>query len=81
MSKFESGIVEKNSSTINKIRSSGRNRTYACAMSVQVKFRFLPEDLIVDDFFSTLPGSNFDMCIISTRTKTHLTLQKILHIE
>ncbi len=31
----------------------------------------------VDEFFSTVPGSNFDMCIISTRTKTHLTLQKI----
>ena len=29
MSKFLRGTVEKNSSTI---RSSGRNRTYACAM-------------------------------------------------
>ncbi len=26
---------------------------------------------IVDDFFSTFPGKNFDMCINSTRTKTH----------
>ncbi len=33
--------------------------------------KFLPEDLIVDEFFSTVPGQNFDMCIISTRTKTH----------
>ncbi len=32
--------------------------------------RFLPEDLIVDEFFSTVPGKNFDLCIISTRTKT-----------
>ncbi len=39
------------------IRSSGRN--------------LLPEDLIVDEFFSTVPGKNFDLCIISTRTKTH----------
>ena len=31
--------------------------------------KFLPEDL--DEFFSTVPGQNFDMCIISTRTKTH----------
>ncbi len=31
MSKFLPGTVEKNSSTI---RSSGRNRTYACAMPV-----------------------------------------------
>ncbi len=27
---------------------------------------------IVDEFFSTVPGKNFDMCIISTRyTKTY----------
>ncbi len=26
----------------------------------------LPEDLIVDEFFSTLPGKNFDLCIIYT---------------
>ena len=26
---------------------------------------------IVDNFFSTVPGKNFDLCIISTRTKTH----------
>ncbi len=26
---------------------------------------------IVDEFFSTVPGKNFDLCIISTRTKTH----------
>ena len=26
-------------------------------------------DLIVDEFFSTVPGKSFDMCIISTRTK------------
>ncbi len=25
-------------------------------------------DLIVDEFFSTVPGENFDMCIISTHT-------------
>ena len=29
------------------------------------------EYLIVDEFFSTVPGKNFDLCIISTRTKTH----------
>ncbi len=34
--------------------------------------RAVPEDLIVDEFFSTVPSKNFDMCIISTRTKTHL---------
>ncbi len=37
-SKFLPGTVEKNSSTVEKnsstIRSSGRNRTYACAMPV-----------------------------------------------
>ena len=33
--------------------------------------RFLPEDLVVDEFFSTVSGKNFDLCIISTRTKTH----------
>ena len=32
---------------------------------------YRPEDLIVDEFVSTVPGENFDMCIISTRTKTH----------
>ena len=26
-------------------------------------------DLTVDEFFSTVPGKNFDLCIISTRTK------------
>ncbi len=25
----------------------------------------------VNELFSTVPGQNFDMCIISTRTKTH----------
>ena len=25
--------------------------------------------LIVDEFFSTVPGKNFDLCIISTRSK------------
>ncbi len=30
-----------------------------------------PEHLIVDEFFSTVPVKNFDLCIISTRTKTH----------
>ena len=36
----------------------------------QAQVLFLPEDLIVDEFFSTVPGKNFDLCIISTRTKT-----------
>ncbi len=27
-------------------------------------------DHIVDEFFSTVPGKNFDLCIISTRAKT-----------
>ena len=62
------GTVEKNSSTI---RSTGRNRTYAVQSSAQAWVPFLPEDLIVDEFFSTVPGKNFDKCIISTRTKTH----------
>ncbi len=53
-SKFLPGTVEKNSPTI---RSSGRNRTYACT--------------VVYEFFSTVPGKNFDLCIISTPTKTH----------
>ncbi len=30
---------------------------------------------IVDKFFSTVPGKNFDSCIISTRSKTHLPLR------
>ncbi len=25
------------------------------------------EDITVDEFFSTVPGKNFDLCIISTR--------------
>ena len=29
-----------------------------------IEIRFLPEDLIVDEFFSTVPGKNFDLCII-----------------
>ncbi len=30
---------------------------------------------MVDEFFSTVPGKNFDLCIISTRTiKDTLTL-------
>ena len=59
-SKFLPGTVEKNSSTI---RSSGRNRTYACGCRCTA--------LLVDEFFSTVPGKDFDLCIISTRTKTH----------
>ncbi len=31
----------------------------------------LPEDLIVDEFFSTVPGKNFDLYKIFTRTKIH----------
>ncbi len=31
----------------------------------QAWVRFLPEDLIVDEFFSTVPGKNFDLCIIT----------------
>ena len=38
--------------------------------SLVVRGPFLLEDLIVDEFFSTVPGENFDLCIISTRTKT-----------
>ena len=30
------------------------------------------EGPIVDEFFPTVPGLNFDMCMISTRIKTHL---------
>ncbi len=41
------------------------------------QIRFLLEDLVVDEFFSTVPGKNFDLCIISTRTKTHYPLEKI----
>ena len=40
--------------------------------------RFLPEDLIVDEFFSTVPGKNFDLCIISTRTYNTITL--LIHL-
>ncbi len=40
-----------------------------------------PEDLIVDEFFSTVPGKNFDLCIIFTRTKTHKPFRKIILIE
>ncbi len=40
MSKFEPGTVEKNSSTI---RSSGRNRTYACAMPVHCSDHYATE--------------------------------------
>ena len=35
----------------------------------------VPEDLIVDEFFSTVPGNNV-RCIISTRTKSHNPLEK-----
>ncbi len=47
------------------------------------KVRFLPdlpEDFIVDEFFSTVPGRNFDMCIISTRTKTQILFSTLLQI-
>ncbi len=37
--------------------------------------------LIVVEFFSTVPGKDFDLCIISTRTKTHKPFRKIIHIE
>ena len=30
--------------------------------------------LLVDEFFSTVPGLNFDMCMISTRDQNRLTL-------
>ena len=30
---------------------------------------------------STVPGKNFDLCIISTRSKTHIPFTKIIHIE
>ena len=26
---------------------------------------------LIVQFFSTVPGKNFDLCIMSTRTKTH----------
>ncbi len=51
------------------------------------KSKFIPgtvektEDLIVDEFFSTVPGKDFDLCIIPTRTKTHKPFRKIIHIE
>ena len=32
--------------------------------------------LIVNEFFSTVSGKNFDLCIISTRNKTHYPLEK-----
>ncbi len=32
--------------------------------------------LLDSEFFSTVPGKNFDLCIISTRTKTHNPLEK-----
>ncbi len=32
----------------------------------QVKILTNWQDLIVDKFFSTVPGKNFDLCIIST---------------
>ncbi len=48
-------------------------KLYTCRNSHREQLRKIqrPEDLIVDEFFSTVPGENFDMCIISTRTKTH----------
>ena len=30
------------------------------------------EPIVHDEFFSTVTGLNFDKCVISTRTKTHL---------
>ena len=38
-------------------------------------------NLIVDEFFSTVPGKNFDLCIISTRTKTHKPFRTIIYIR
>ncbi len=70
MSKFLPGTVEENSSTI---RSSGRNRTYAYANLRLIAYAgSIPAGgPFVDEFFSIIPGKNFRMCIISTRTKTH----------
>ncbi len=42
-----------------------------CTGIAQAWVGFLLEDLMVGGFFSTVPGKNFDLCIISTRTKTH----------
>ncbi len=44
----------------------------------QAWVRFLPEDLVVDEFFSTVPGKNFDLCIISTRTKTQYLYKNMM---
>ena len=61
MSKFFPGTVEENSSTIgppaSTIGLSHRRRFDSCRRTY----------IIVDEFFSTVPGSNFDTCIISTR--------------
>ena len=47
------------------------NESDQCTGIAQAWVRFLPEDLIVDEFLSTVPSRNFDLCIISTHTKTH----------
>ena len=41
---------------------------------------FLPEDLMLMMFFSTVPGLNFDMCMIPTRIKI-IYPSDIIHIE
>ena len=39
---------------------------------------YKPEDLVVDEFFSTVPDKNFDLCVISTRTKIHKPFRKTI---
>ena len=36
----------------------------------------IPIPVADDKFFSAVPGQTFDMCMISTRTKTHYLLEK-----
>ena len=57
MSKNQPGTVEKNSSTIGP--PAGIEPTPAGGP-------------IVDEFFSTVPGWFFDMCMIQLELKTHL---------
>ena len=50
---------------------------YTITKTTKLSASSTPEDLIVNEFFSTVPGKDFDLCIIPTRTKTHKPFRKM----
>ncbi len=77
MSKFPSGTVEKNSSTI---RSSPQESNLRACATLAYRFDSCRRTLWLMNFSQLqVPGRNFDLCIISTRTKSHLPFRNSPH--